>query len=131
MDLLWSVLLGAVAGLLAYRLLFHRLLMRYLAHRFYEQSRPPKGTRPEVRVVVDDVFYDVTDDLLRGEDDDRGHTVWYVVGPQHLRLTEPPAVSIGHPTPKDTHVAVTMRGEPGEARFETAESIREKYRIIE
>jgi hypothetical protein len=81
-------------------------------------ARPPKGTRPQVRLVCDGLIYDLTDDLvLLPEDDENGCAVWQVYGPAHLALVGTPVITIEHPVPVMTHIKIDLIGGPQGSRF--------------
>lgn len=86
-------------------------------------TRPPKGTRPEIRMMYDGVIYDLTEELERLGDDEYGCAQWQVHGPQHLRLTLPPDIVIHGPIPHDTHLKLSLIGGPDGSRFPTREEI--------
>ncbi len=137
MNIWWAVLAGvvifvagwlsvpAVTALLAWRK--HRRFSKHV-----EKTALPKGTRPDVKLIYDGVTYDLTDGLRRAEDEDgTGYAVWVVLGPAHLRMTEPPDISIGLPLPRHTHVKLSMQGSPQDSRFSTLDEINKEYTLID
>lgn len=131
------IVLGFLAGLLVWYFIFRPYvptLTRYLLRRSHarqmERNRPPKGTRPGVRLVYDDITYDLTDTLIRVSDRPAdGWARWVVIGPQHLRIrvSRPPMMEIAHPIPLDTAVLIDVTGEPEDARFYTPDEIAARY----
>jgi hypothetical protein len=77
-----------VLGLLLAGILFFllRWFVRALARQCSDRWQPPRGSRPNVRIQVEGVIYDLTDDLVRVADIEQGMATWFVVGPPHLRL---------------------------------------------
>lgn len=111
----------------AYRLgvLSLRFSLKHWLRR--RQHQPPRGTRPRVRLVHDDVTYDLTESLvdmgLRAD----GVQVWAVHGPQHLRIKLGDELSLQHqdPMPEKTIVDFRLVQVDGEtARFRTSEEIQ-------
>lgn len=124
------MLAGIVTGLVIYYLAL-RPLMRYLHRRRFHRipDPPPKGTRPEVHLVYDEVTYDLTDKLLRADDQD-GCAVWVVQGPQHLRIPDGQVIDlrIRRPQPRDTSVRFVLMVETsGFGRFATRNEMRNDY----
>lgn len=134
----WQVLLGAVVGVILVFVVIPLLLVtilplfgRWRRHRRYAKMRPPKGTRPEVRVHYDGVVYDVTDSLVRTIDDERNHAVWVVcdlVTALDPDRSSEMRVDIRNPVPRDTRVDLAMTLIPGThtGRFMTADEVAEK-----
>ncbi len=133
-DFLWlAILLGVLVGLALWRYLFApgvTLLHRRMLARHIEKSTSPKGTRPTVKMRYDGLVYDLTDSLLRAEDDN-GWAVWVVLGPEHLNMTTPPEMEIEVPVPRQTHVMLPMQGMPTSARFSTLAEIRDNFTLLE
>lgn len=134
----WAVAVACI--LLAFwfsRVCIPWLAMRVAAlivHRRLKRDAPPQGTRPEVRLVVSGITYDVTDSLIdAGVKQDNGRQLWLVLGPQHLRVPQGSAmtVEIGAPVPRKTHVEVLIRGPADGGRFWTFEELAERFPGIE
>jgi hypothetical protein len=133
-ELIWWLLGGVVVGSLLGLYMARQAaptVTRWILDRRANRNRPPKGTRPTVRLTYTGVTYDLTDDLVRLPDDDKGFAVWAVLGPQHLRMQagNTGRLDIIHPIPMMTNVTMRMTGPPDAVRFETAEEIRETYGI--
>lgn len=129
---IWPILLilGLVLGFIwsrSFGLPGFRWVMRRM-HSRSMKDRPPKGTRPQVDITMDGVTYDLTDDLVRVADNERGWATWVVVGPQHLRLPRNmnPFVAITMPVPRMTEVSFAMIAIDSDwCRFMTMEEIIE------
>jgi hypothetical protein len=106
-----------------------RIGVRRMRRRL-EKARPPKGTRPVVILVHDEVEYDLTDSLLRVHDRD-GKAVWVVQGPLHLRFTDGIKLDLrlGNPVPHDTELKLDLISSPGEitGRFRTFDELVDEY----
>lgn len=90
-------------------------------------DRPPKGTRPQVRVEADGILYDLTDTLQRLPDDEKGDAVWQIHGPPHVVFADgPPVLLLASPVPRQTNVKLHLVGDP--PRFATAQEIEQQQR---
>lgn len=86
------------------------------------RSTAPSGTRPNVRIIHDDVIYDVTEELEYLGPDATGCAVWLIHGPVHLRMLSRPEVEVLDPVPESTHLAVRFENvDGGRMRFSTRE----------
>lgn len=83
-----------------------------LRERWHPTPRPPKGTRPVVRLHYDGIIYDLSEDLERVNDDDQGRAVWRVHGPKHLRMIEQACLEIDRPLPENTALDICFIGDP-------------------
>lgn len=95
------------------------------------KHRPPKGTRPEVRVVIDGITYDVTEQMQRRADRPDGCAVWVIRGPEHVRMAKgsAPLVRVRNPVPLATEVVLMLArvGDRAQARFATQQEIDEDH----
>jgi hypothetical protein len=133
----WSttlqVLAGIPVGLAVYYLLLRpltRYLIRWRQARWLAKNSPAKGTRPQVRLVHNGVTYDLTDQLLRVNDDEQDRAVWLVQGPQHLRFVDGEYINLQleMPAPKKTSVTFQLTSLPsGYGRFATLEELIKQY----
>lgn len=92
----------------------------WLAHRLRRPARPPRGTRPVVRLTFEGVTYDVSDQLYRIRDTDTGNAQWLILGPQHIRLVQGCQMTfkMKEPVPKKTSLEMlVVRTDEGEGRF--------------
>lgn len=126
-----SLGLGLIAaGAVAF--LTYRQLSKILIRRRYHKHRPPKGSRPSVRISYDEVIYDLSEELVRVNDSEEGLAVWIVVGPAHLLMTRRPEAvlvfSVLHPVPSLTDVRFPIQQVDEDwCRFFTLDEIRESY----
>jgi len=115
----WFVL-GMIAGLILVKFATAALRRRI-------NKPPPKGSRPNVRVIVDGVTYDLSESLIRGPDQD-GKATWFFEGPQHVRLFGTLKTHIASPAPVDTRVQIMVVGNPKDGgRFMTMEEICRQF----
>lgn len=129
MELIKSLAIGVGIGVVVGLILVP--IDRWFWRRRAQRARPDSGTRPEVRLVVGELIFDMTDTLIRVPDSD-GQAVWVVLGPEHVRMTlaDRPRVEIAQPLPMNTDVVLSVvRSDHGEVRFCTREEIDRKHGV--
>lgn len=102
----------------------------WLRRRNWRPATAPQGTKPQVLLEVDDVTYDVTDQLYRVRDSDKGFARWLIFGPQHVVLKQDVTVTFAmrHPVPRNTLVEVMLvRDDQPTGRFATFEEMAKAW----
>ncbi len=125
----WVAVMIAGFGL---GLLLATVVYRRRRSREHGRAAPQRGDRPEVKLLHDGLTYDLTDELQRIADNDKGQAVWAVHAPQHLRF---PASMVTVPLTTtivpDTSLRLFMRAFADDQqqmwmRFATPEEITEE-----
>jgi hypothetical protein len=101
--------------------------------RWLAKQAKPRGTRPAVHMVFEDVTYDVTDSLLDAGVQTYGKHLWVILGPEHIRMKPEQSgfwLRLQNPMPLDTLVEVPLTpvdDDEQQLRFMTVPEIRLKY----
>lgn len=121
------IMLGLLLGVLAHRL--SRWRIRRPREWWTESRQLPRGTRPTVLLVVDEVTYDMTDSLLDAGVRDDGNHVWVIQGPPHVRLDNCGGilVKVANPVPERTRLMLHVTGPRDNVRFETVDELTTRY----
>jgi hypothetical protein len=128
-DDTWTALIvalgiGAAGGMLWVALDSIRLRMRAKRIKRLKKIHGPqpggmvRGERPEVRLTVDGVFYDLTESGQRVADSSRGNTVWeYPVPGRLLAEAKTPPVIECPVLPPRTELRLVSDGHAGPGRW--------------